>query len=243
MAFWRRYRDGIPEYLARHYWWAYLAPRGVWFFDHHFIISLILFGQYRTILSEVMRRYATTDGARTLQLTCAYGALTPTLAATPNTHELHLMDAATIQLRSAQRKIPQPPIPVHYARINAESLAYTDNSFDTVIIFFLLHELPAEARNRALCEALRVLKPGGMLLIAEYGQNEGRHLLHRFTPARWLQERLEPFLHDFWHGDLPGQLDRCAHSCGKKLLSMGETSLFGGFYRVLQFQVKHSLPD
>jgi ubiquinone/menaquinone biosynthesis C-methylase UbiE len=237
VQFWRRYLDGIPEYLARHYWWAYLSPRGVWFFDHHFIINLILYGQYATILDEVMRRYGEADSPRTLQLTCAYGALTPTLAASAATGELHLMDAAEIQLHAAQRKIPFPGKPVLYARIDAESLAYASDSFDTVVIFFLLHELPADARQRALNEALRVLKPGGRLLIAEYGANEGKHLLHRLPPARWLTELLEPFLRDFWHADLHALLMEAIRHNTKSLALRNETPIFGGFYRVAEYRL------
>lgn len=232
-GFWRRYLDGIPEYLARHYWWAYLSPWGVWFFDHGPIINLILFGQYRAILHEVMRHYASLPPSRTLQLTCAYGALTPSLATSLATAELHVMDAAEIQLHAAQCKVPPSAHPVVYARMNAESLAYADNSFDTVILFFLLHELPPDARARTLRETLRVLKPGGMLLLAEYGANKGQHLLHRFAPARWLLERLEPFLNSFWHGNLPAQLEAAAAHSGKTLGDMHEATAFRGFYRVL----------
>lgn len=235
-GFWRRYLDGIPEYLARHYWWAYLHPLGVRFFDHHFIINLILFGQYRAILDEVMRRYANTRGERTLQLTCAYGALTPTLAQAHNTHELHLMDVAAIQLHAAQQKIRNINHTVSYARINAEALAYADNSFDTIIIFFLLHEMPEEARQRALGEALRVLKPAGTLLIAEYGENRGKHFLHRTAPLRWLSEKLEPFLHDFWHSDLEAQLLAAGRQHGKSLQAAVASLLFGGFYRVMEYR-------
>jgi len=234
-SLWRRYLDGIPEYLARHYWWAYLHPLGVRFFDHHFIINLILFGQYRNILNEVMRRYAATKGARTLQLTCAYGALTPTLAQAHNTRELHLMDVAEIQLRAAQRKVKNINQAIRYVRSNAEALAYADNSFDTVIIFFLLHELPNKARQRVLGETLRVLKSGGTLLIAEYGENRGRHFLHRFRPTRWLLEKLEPFLHDFWHSDLEEQLQVLSRQHGKSLRATEPTLLFDGFYRVMEF--------
>jgi ubiquinone/menaquinone biosynthesis C-methylase UbiE len=238
VQFWRRYLDGIPEYLARHYWWAYLSPRGVWFFDHHTIINLILFGQYRAILNGVMHRYTAAPSPRTLQLTCAYGALTPSLATAACTGELHLMDAAAIQLRAAQRKIPSPTKPVLYARINAESLAYADDSFDTVIIFFLLHELPPEARERALHETLRVLKPGGRLLIAEYAVKGEKHLLHCLPPARWLLEHLEPFLHDFWQSDLHALLAESLRRSGKTLASQNEVMLFHGFYRVLEYRLR-----
>lgn len=34
----------LPEYLAKHYWWAYLSPKGVGFFDRPFIVNRILWG-------------------------------------------------------------------------------------------------------------------------------------------------------------------------------------------------------
>jgi len=33
-SFWHYFLDGVPVYLARHYWWAYLWPPAIWFFDH-----------------------------------------------------------------------------------------------------------------------------------------------------------------------------------------------------------------
>ena len=125
-----------------------------------------------------------------LQLTCTCGSLTPTVAQAANTCELHLMDVVVIQLHAAQRKVPPDGKLPLYARINVEALlAYAGNSLDSVVIFFLLHELPLNAQQRTLREALRVLKPGGHLLIAEYGMNRGRHLLHRLAPLRWILEK------------------------------------------------------
>ncbi len=233
--FWRRYLDGNPEYLVRTYWWAYLSPAGVWFFSHHVIIHLILFGQYRTILSALTARLRSAPSRRMLQLTCAYGELTPALAEL--TDELHLNDVATIQLRLARTALSQRDRGAQVARMNAESLAYADDSFDTLVIFFLLHELPPAARQRALQEALRVLKPNGRLLLAEYGVNRRAHPLHRFFPMRWTMERLEPFLHDFWRSDLHGQLKEYATRQNKPLQLAGETAVFGGFYRVVEYHV------
>ena len=233
-SFWRRYLDGNPEYLVRNYWWAYLSPAGVWLFSHHTIINLILFGQYRAILSALTARLGSTPCRRMLQLTCAYGELTPTLAGL--TEELHLNDVAAIQLRLARNALSKRSRTAQMARMNAEYLAYATDSFDTLVIFFLLHELPAAARQRALEEALRVLKPDGRLLLAEYGDNRGEHPMHRFLPLRWIIERLEPFLHDFWHSDLHSQLQECAARQNKALRLIGETAVFGGFYRVVEYQ-------
>ena len=234
--YWRHYLKGTPEYLAHYYWWAYLAPRGVWFFDHGLVINLILFGQYRAILDALMQRYEALPAGRTLQLTCAYGEITPTLACSASTQELHVMDVAKIQLHSAKFKLQSVSRTATLARMNAESLAYGNNSFDCVVIFFLLHELPVAARQRILSETLRILKPGGRLLIAEYGENQGKHFLHRFTPWRWVIEKLEPFLYDFWHSDLEQQLLIIAKQAGKQLQKSGEVPLFYAFYRVMEYR-------
>lgn len=231
---WRRYLDGTPEYLARHYWWAYLSPAGVWFFSHHTIINLILFGQYRRILDALTSRLTSAPCGRMLQLTCAYGELTPALA--NFTDELHLNDAALIQLRVAQQSLAKKHRSAFLTRMNAETLSYASHSFDTVVIFFLLHELPATARQRALNETLRVLKTGGRLLIVEYAPNFGRHFLHH-APWRWLLEYLEPFLKDFWHSNLSEQLVSYAEQHNKKLIHVGTTTLFGSFYRVEEYRV------
>lgn len=232
----RYHSAGIPEYLARHYWWAYLSPRGVWFFDRHWIIDLILFGHYRRILNEVLRRYTARHALCTLQLTCAYGALTPALVRAAPAQQLHVMDVARIQLAATKDKLSAPDH-VSMAQMDAESLAYAANSFDTVIIFFLLHELPDDARARVLAEVMRVLSPGGRLLIAEYGHNQGRHPLHRFAPLRWMQERLEPFLSGFWHSDLHALIQSCAAGQHKTIHMQSETALFGGYYRVAEYHV------
>lgn len=231
---WQRYLDGNPEYLARHYWWAYLSPVGVWFFSHHITINLILFGQYRRILNALIARLASASCGRILQLTCAYGELTPTLA--QYTGELHLNDVALIQLKVAQQGLLNKHRAALLARMNADSSAYATNCFDTVVIFFLLHELPADARKRALHETIRVLKPGGRLLIVEYAPDLGNHFLHR-APWRWILEYLEPFLHDFWHSDLHQQLAEYAAMQGKALSHTESTSLFYNFYRVEEYRV------
>ncbi|MFA6015494.1 MAG: class I SAM-dependent methyltransferase [Gallionellaceae bacterium] len=235
--FWRRYRAGTPEYLARNYWWAYLSPPGVWFFDHDLIIDAILFGQYRTILDALMQRYVALPASRTLQLTCAYGSITPTLALSPNTRELHVMDVANIQLLAAQTKLSAVSRTAAIVRMNAEALAYADKSFDCVVIFFLLHELPVAARERTLREVLRVMKSGAHLLVAEYAENHGQHVLQRFTPWRWILEKLEPFLHDFWHSDLHARLFKLAEQQGIQLQVNAEITLFSGFYRVVEYRV------
>lgn len=235
--FYRRFMDGIPVYLARHYWWAYLWRLGVWFFDHQPIINAILFGQYRNLMETSLRFIGNQPAGRILQLTCVYGAFTPRLVKQLRGRRLHLADVAPIQLQLAHSKTNDPAC-LELARMDAECLGYQDNVFDRAIIFFLFHELPDDVRARAMKECMRVLAPGGRLLVTEYGPLPGRHPLYRFLPSRWLIKRLEPFLDGFWHEDLSAQLSRQAAVFGKQICAIEQQDFFSGFYRVTEFEVR-----
>jgi len=239
MALYERFLDGVPWYLARHYWWAYLWKRSIWFFDHQPIINAILFGQYRRLMDATLSRYAPQAGDRTLQLTCVYGMLTAHLAERC-AGSLHIMDASLDQLHLAQRKCAALNIPLQAARMDAEHLAYAADTFDHVILFFLLHEMPPEARLHTLSEMLRVTRAGGRILVTEYGALPTRHWLYRFIPFRWILGRLEPFLPGFWHEDLDTEMAKAAAAHGKGIERTGEDSIFSGFYRVLEYRVLDS---
>ncbi len=237
MALYKKYLDGVPEYLARYYWWAYLWRWGIWLFDHQTVINAILFGQYDRLLRGTLARMEKRTGARVLQLTCVYGKLTPALLSGSG-NEMHLCDIADGQLQLARRKTLQMADRCHLARMNAERLAYCDNAFDQVVVFFLFHELPGDARHNVYAEIARVLRPGGSVVITEYGTTPSRHMLYRFWPFRWLLGRLEPFLPGFWAEDVTGELRSAFELRGKSLSRVPEVEhCFSRFYRIMRFDL------
>lgn len=54
-----------------------------------------------------------------------------------------------------------------FVQANAESMPFSDATFDAVTCVYLLHELPPAARAAVAKEAARVLKPGGVLVLAD----------------------------------------------------------------------------
>lgn len=227
----------IPAYLAGSYWWAYLAPPAVWFFDHQPIINAILLGQYRRLMHAALAEVDPERAGRTLQLAAVYGVLTPTLAQRLPPEALHLIDVASIQLEHARRKAPVVERGVALLRMNAERLAYASDSFDTVLLYFLLHELPPAARARVLAESIRVLRPGGTLVIADYGELAAPHPLHRIALLRLLAERLEPYLADFWRQRLDALVAVAAAASGKHAACQVRRSFLAGFYRVCRYRL------
>lgn len=82
-------------------------------------------------------------------------------------------------------------VEVHTADMTA--LPFPDSSFDIVTSALAIHNIPsAEGRYRAVDEAMRVLRPGGQLLIADpwpmarkYAEHIGHGTLRALGPGYW----------------------------------------------------------
>lgn len=78
---------------------------------------------------------------------------------------LVLTDISSKMLAQAKRKLRGPGGPaLEFSLVDAEALPFPDFSFDVVTMNSVLHHLPDTARF--LAEAARVLRPGGVLIIA-----------------------------------------------------------------------------
>lgn len=76
------------------------------------------------------------------------------------------IDLDELALEKAQANIAQNGVAdkIHVRRANATKLPFEDNSFDIVINEAMLTMLPLEAKQKAIAEYFRVLKPNGVLL-------------------------------------------------------------------------------
>ena len=235
----------LPEYLAKHYWWAYLSPKGVGFFDRPFIVNRILWGQYHKIAHDAVNLFSSknelVNHKQTVAgISCAYGEFFPKLAAHENIEQLFLFDIAPIQLKQIQNKIPEQILTDKCQLFisNAEQISIADQCVDSSVLFFLLHELPVFSRANVLSETIRVTKSGGRIIIADYAENHDRHFFNRIGVFNSVFEKLEPFLGDFWRCDLMAELLEQAKRHGRKVTLNSEQYYFNRFYRLLEFSVE-----
>ena len=190
----------IPKYLQQVYWWAYVHPNAVRLFEREWLVNLILFGNYGRLRDAALAELGETVTGHTLQLACVYGNLTPRLARrlAPDA-SLDVVDILPVQLKNLAAKLPADDRIV-LLQGDSSSLACPDACYDQVLLFFLLHEQPESVRRATLAEAMRVVRPGGKIVIVDY------HLPARWHPLRLLMtgvfRKLEPYAMDFWENEV-----------------------------------------
>lgn len=194
----------VPDYLERHYWWAYVRPKAVRVFERPWLINLILLGNYHRLVDAALEALAPPAGGKVLQVACVYGELSERLCARlPADGQLDVADILPQQLDNLRRKLGAR---TDVALIQADSaqLPMPPASYDRVLLFFLLHEQPPDVRKATLEEAFRVLKPGGKLVVVDYSRPVA------WTPVRFtllpILGRVEPFAPALWRHGLANML-------------------------------------
>ena len=197
----------VPEYLRETYWWAYVHPNAVRLFERQWLVNLILWGNFARLRDAALAELGHTMPGRTLQVACVYGDFTARLAdrVAGSRGHLDVVDVLPIQLANLRRKLP-PGAPVGLLRCDAAQLKFGDASYDRVVLFFLLHEVPGDVRRRALAEALRVLQPGGKLVIVDYHRPRAWHPMRGVMTL--ILRAFEPFAMDLWRHELQAWLPR-----------------------------------
>ena len=84
----------------------------------------------------------------------------------------------------AQPAVQQSDVPVEYLQSSAEEIPLATDSVDTAVITYTLCTIPDP--SRALAEVVRVLRPGGRVLVAEHA------LAPDASVAKW-QNRINGF--------------------------------------------------
>jgi ubiquinone/menaquinone biosynthesis C-methylase UbiE len=216
----------IPSYLEKVYWWAYVHPHAVHVFEREWLVNAILFGNYGRLRDAALAELGATIAGRTLQLACVYGNLTGRLRERlASDARLDVVDILPVQLRNLARKVPADER-IALVHGDASSLACADAHYDQVLLFFLLHEMPESVRRATLGQALRVLKPGGKLVIVDYHRPRRWHPLRPLI--RQVFRRLEPYASDLWAHEVEHYLPT-----GTSARILHKRTWFGGLYQML----------
>ena len=201
--------ERYPRYYARNFHYqteGYLGHTSAALYD---LQVELLFGgtadvMRRRLVPPVVR-FARAQGAsaqkplRLLDVACGTGHLLRMLgAALGNEVKLFGLDLSPHYIARAREVLPRD-LDVSLICDDAEKLPFLDRSFDAVTNVYLLHEVPAEVRQRVLREMARVLRPGGLLVVADSLQLADAPELRRELlafPARFHEPYYLSYLRD-----------------------------------------------
>jgi len=200
-------RKRFPAYFRRTFHWqtdGYLSRRSAELYDVG--VELLFLGCADVMRRQVippMTRFARSHRARPLRLLdvgCGTGRVLSQLATALPEQQYFGVDLSPFYLESARKTLRNVP-EVTLVADNAEHLPFRDGYFDCASSVFLFHELPRRARRCAVNEMLRVLKPGGVLVIEDSAQYaEARDLT--FFLESFPSQMHEPFYRDYLRDDL-----------------------------------------
>ena len=169
--------ERYPHYYARNFHYqteGYLGHTSAVLYDRQ--VELLFGGtadaMRRRLIPPVVR-FARAAGAskarplRLLDVACGTGHLLRMLgAALPEEAKFFGIDLSPHYIARAREVLPRG-LDVSLVCDNAEKLPFLDGSFDVATSVFLLHEVPGDVRARVLAEMARVVRPGGLVVVAD----------------------------------------------------------------------------
>jgi ubiquinone/menaquinone biosynthesis C-methylase UbiE len=209
----------VPAYLKETYAWAYLNPRALAFFDRPWVVSAILFGNYRRLQRALLRELK--PGMQVLQAACVYGDFSRNLAKRVGMDgKLDVIDVAGLQIANCKRKLRDFPQACAWV---ADAAAPRTDLYDAVCCFFLLHELPDDYKRTVVDALLASVRPGGSVVFVDY------HKPHFANPLKLVLnlvfDTLEPYAKALWGSDI------AALASAPEKFTWHKQTFFGGVYQ------------
>lgn len=124
----------------------------------------------RTLKRAVLDRAAPSGGEAVLDVGCGTGTLA--VAAARRGARVTGLDADPAILSRARRKASAAGVDVAFAEGMSTDVPHPDASFDVVVSTLFFHHLRDDAKRATAAELARVLRPGGRLVIGDWGRSQ-----------------------------------------------------------------------
>lgn len=187
------------------YDWLYNHRDVYEFIDkHQWFINLITLGAYRKLVNAVLREIPARG--RVLQMGATFGSQIEDTAYKIGRYGYYLViDNHPRQIKRCENKYQYLFANLDLER--ADAAKYTsDEKFDAVICYNLLHELPPMSKTKVVDNALSLVKPKGKVVFIEYHDPGKWNPLRYFI--RMFNRLYQPFAEKIWERDIASYATR-----------------------------------
>ena len=140
-----------------------------WASEYDLFTSMAGMGVNRRNSRMVIELANIKPGDKVLDVACGTGNLTLTAQSQAGpSGKVYGIDAAPEMIEVAKKKASRAGLDVVFEVGLIERLAFQDATFDVVISRLAIHHLPDDLKRTGFAEILRVLKPGGHVLLADF---------------------------------------------------------------------------
>ena len=146
-----------------------------WAARYDLLTWLFTRGKERAFRARLLDLAGIQRGQSVLDIGCGTGTLA--IAATSHvgpTGSVVGIDASPPMIARAARKAAKADAPAIFQLAVAERLPFPDAQFDVVLSTLMFHHLPRKTRQECAIEIRRVLKPGGRVLVVDFGKPQVR---------------------------------------------------------------------
>jgi ubiquinone/menaquinone biosynthesis C-methylase UbiE len=184
-----------------------------WASVYDLVVTLLTLGRSRVMRQRTVDLADLRPGETVLEIGCGTGAVARAARARVGpAGQVFAIDPSGEMIAVARRKAARARLQIDFRVAGIEALPFPDASVDVVLSSLMMHHLPADLKRTGLSEVRRVLKPGGRLVIVDFGKRQGllSHLVLSAIvhhPSEHTVEELVPVLdtagfNDFRTGEL-----------------------------------------
>jgi ubiquinone/menaquinone biosynthesis C-methylase UbiE len=157
---------------------AHGGNRGVvhWAARYDLLIKLVTLGREHAMRERMLDLGRVSSGEFVLDVGCGTGTLA--IAAKRRVGDggtVDGIDPSVEMIERARKKATRAHSGAAFRVAHAESLPFETSHFDVVLSTVMLHHLPRAVRAQAIQEMRRVVKPGGRILIVDFGTRTSKH--------------------------------------------------------------------
>jgi ubiquinone/menaquinone biosynthesis C-methylase UbiE len=145
-------------------------PRATRAAGYDLLIWLRTRGRERRFRERLLSFARLQHGESILDVGCGTGTLA--IAAKHQvgpTARVDAIDASPQMIARARKEVRKADVDITFHHASAEALPFADAQFDVVPSTVMIHHLNRRAREQCAGEIRRVLKPGGRLLVVDFG--------------------------------------------------------------------------